>query len=553
MSTTLRILPLGGFDQVGANAVVYETPSDLILVDCGIAFPSNDYLGVQALAPNPRYIEERLEKFRGYVITHGHEDHIGALLYFRSIVPGPIYGTSLVRELLERRYQEREELLEGFIEIQPGTSIDFDSIKVEAIHITHSIPQSLAFSIEASHLRVIHTGDFKLDESPLSGIPSDMNRFEKLGALGVDLMVADSTNASRAGRTPSEHEVYDTILDIVATSERRVVLTTFPTNLERVKACIDAASSNNRLLIPLGRSAEKMVEIGIELGLLPESAPLANRHQLKSLEPDQQLILAAGCQGDPRSTMQRVAQREHPMLHLEAGDTFIYSARKIPGNERKIAEMYDALVEQGVQIIDERSRSVHTSGHAQHDELLELYNAVDPIIALPGLGSRALRQYHAELLLNHGRAPGDIVMLDNGLGADFKRLPNGDIEYRLTKQLDIPLDAIERSGRVIDDELLDERARLASEGVLSISAVFDSRFERAGDFTIETHGIHPDRLTVERQNMLRERLHDAVDSFPSSQGPKSRYSLERLMTRAAVNELRKFRLRPVILMHCKQL
>lgn len=549
MDDSLKILPLGGFDQVGANAVVYETKEDLILVDCGVAFPATDLLGVRALSPNPHYIESRLQKFRGYLITHGHEDHIGALLYWRDIVPGPIYGTPLVRELLSRRYEEREETLSDFVEIGPGRQIELGSISVEPIHITHSIPESMAFCIEANGLRVIHTGDFKLDQTPISKRPSDLTRLKELGQLGVDALIADSTNASRAGRTPSEAEVAKTLLEVVSNAKQRVVLTTFPTNLERVRSTFEAAMATGRTVIPLGRSAEKMVEIGQELAYLPSTLPVASRHDLSWIPHEEQLILAAGCQADPRSTMRKIAAKEHPKLVLDSGDLVVYSARKIPGNERNIAAMYDSLIEQGVEIVDERSACVHTSGHAQHEELLELYELIDPVLAVPGLGSRMLRQLHANLLMQNGWQPGDIVMLENGLGAQLSLDGDGQVNYRLTAPIETELCALESQGFKIDLSLLEERQRLATEGLISISVSLTDELERRGKVQLSDSGLHPERFTRDLENALCLRLERAIDSLPISQGPRTPHGIERVMLKAAASELRQAKLRPVILIH----
>ena len=547
MNNNLRILPLGGFDQVGANAVVYETDNDLILVDCGVAFPATDLLGVRALSPNPDYIKSRINKFRGYFITHGHEDHIGALIYWRQLIPGPIYATALVEELLVRRYEEREEELHNFNEIKAGVTLNIGDFDIEAVHMTHSIPESLAFSIEACGLRVMHTGDFKLDQTPISGRPTDLSRLREIGELGVDALIADSTNATRTGRTPSEAEVATALREVIAKARQRVVLTTFPTNLERVRSTIDAAIESGRVVVALGRSAEKMIEIGLELGYLPENAPLASRHELRDLPPEKQLVIAAGCQADPRSTMNRIAAKEHPILTLDSGDLLIYSARKIPGNERNIAAMYDALIEQGVEIIDERKACVHTSGHAQHDELLELYDLIKPALAIPGLGSRMLRQLHANLLMQHGREPGDIIMLENGLGADLIIRDDGDIDYRLTAPIATELCALESQGYRIDEDLLDERQRLALDGVLSISIVLDEALERTSDIQVADAGLHPERYSSALANSLRERLVRAVDSMPTSQGPKTPHAIRRVVLKAASSELRRAKLRPIIL------
>ena len=549
MNNTLKVLPLGGFDEVGANALIYETEHDLILVDCGIAFPATDLLGVRALSPNPQYILSRKEKFRGYLITHGHEDHIGALLYWRELIDGPIYGTALVRELLTRRYEEREQVLHNFNEIGPGSRLNLGDLGIEALHITHSIPESLAFSIEAAGMRVLHTGDFKLDPTPISKRPTELKRFQELGELGIDAMIADSTNASRSGRTPSESDVAKALLKVIGDAPQRVVLTTFPTNLERVRSTIDAAIACDRSVIPLGRSAEKMIEIGQDLGYLPEDAPLASRHDLSWLSPEKQLILAAGCQADPRSTMTRIASSQHPQLSLESGDTVIYSARKIPGNERNIAKMFDQLLEQGVDIVDERSACVHTSGHAQHDELLELYSLVQPTLAIPGLGSRMLRQLHANLLMDHGREPGDIVMLENGLGAVLSLDEKGEVDYRLTAPVSTELCALEGQGYKVDEALLDERQRLATDGILSISLSLSESLDRVGPVRIAEAGLHPERYDEVLEEAVVARLERAVDSFPTSKGPKTPHAIERLLVKAASSELRRARLRPLILVH----
>ena len=285
MDNNLRILPLGGFDQVGANAVVYETDNDFILVDCGVAFPATDLLGVRALSPNPDYIKSRIISFAA----------ISSPMVMRTISVPSSTGVSLspdqsmpqlwLKSCLRRRYEEREEELLDFNEIKAGVTLSIGDFDIEAIHVTHSIPESLAFSIEACGLRVMHTGDFKLDQTPISGRPTDLSRLREIGELGVDALIADSTNATRAGRTPSEAEVAETLREVIAKAQQRVVLTTFPTNLERVRSTIDAAIESGRMVVALGRSAEKMIEIGLELGYLPEDAPLASRHELQELGP----------------------------------------------------------------------------------------------------------------------------------------------------------------------------------------------------------------------------------------------------------------------------
>ena len=226
--------------------------------------------------------------------------------------------------------------------------------------------------------------------------------------------------------------------------------------------------------------------------------------------------------------MTRIAAQQHPLLSLDAGDTVIYSARKIPGNERNIAGMYDALIEQGVDIVDERSACVHTSGHAQHDELLELYDLTKPALAIPGLGSRMLRQLHANLLMEHGREPGDIVMLENGLGTELSITAEGEIDYRLTAPIATELCALESQGYRIDDELLDERQRLATEGVLSISVSLTEKLDRSGSIQLEEAGLHPERYHEDLEDALCERLERAIDSFPTSKGPRTPHSIERL-------------------------
>ncbi len=412
----LRLLALGGLGEIGRNLLTLEHGDDIVVVDCGLMFPEAEMLGVDLVIPDVSWLVERRDRVRGIVLTHGHEDHIGALPYVLPRLDVPVYGTDLALGLLRNKLREHRLLDSTTLRrVQPGDTVDLGSISVEWIHTTHSVPDACALALHTPLGVVVHSGDFKVDQAPVHGEPPDLARLARLGDEGVLLLLSDSTNADVEGMTPSESTVGPALRRLIDGATGRVLVATFASNISRLQQAIAAAEDAGRRCLVIGRSMVNNLRVAQELGFLTvEPGTLVSPRQAERI-PDRELcILCTGAQGEPLSALTRIASAEHPLVRLRPGDTVVLSANPIPGNEEAVHRTLNNLHRLGARVHRGSAQGVHTSGHAGREELRLLLTLCRPQHFLPVHGEYRHLAAHRELAVATGVAPGSAVAVDNG-------------------------------------------------------------------------------------------------------------------------------------------
>lgn len=468
----VKIAFLGGLNEVGKNMTLYECGDDMILVDCGLAFPEPDMLGVDLVIPDFTYVEENADKIRGIFITHGHEDHIGGLAYLLKRVNIPVYGTKLTIGLIENKLAEHKILdIAKLNVIKPKDKVKLGCFEVEAIHVNHSIPDALALAISSPAGLILQTGDFKIDTTPIDGDVMDLARIAKLGEKGVLCMLSDSTNAQRPGFTASEKTVGESFERLFQKADgKRLIVATFASNIHRVQQIIDVAKSVGRKVALSGRSLENVVETASRLGYLNVPEGILVSIDMVSRYPDDKLvIITTGSQGEPMSALYRMAFSEHRRVEIGSGDYVIISATPIPGNEKTVGKVVDELLKRGAEVVYEKMYDVHVSGHACQEELKLILSLAKPKFFIPVHGEQKHLRKHAQLAESMGIASGNIFIADNGR------------QVELTKRKMTVLENVQ-AGKVFVDgygvgdvgnAVIRERKRLAEDGLMIISAVIE--------------------------------------------------------------------------------
>ena len=416
MAQKLKIIPLGGLNEIGKNMTAYEYGRDIIVVDCGMGFPDDDMYGIDVVIPDVSYLVKNKSRLRGIFLTHGHEDHIGALPYIMDKLTAPIYTTRLTAGLVELKLQERG-LLEKtkIVTIEPGETVNAGNFRVEAIHVNHSIADSVAFAIRTPLGTVIQTGDFKIDVTPLQGEMTDLTRFGELGREGVLALLMDSTNVERPGWCSSESRVYERFDKLFKDCDKRIVITTFASNVDRIRQIIDLAARYKRKVGITGRSMENVVKLCIELGYMkvPDGV-LIDMKRIGSVPPNKLVIISTGSQGESMSALYRMAFSEHKQVDIGPGDRVIISASAIPGNETTITRVIDELFARGAEVVYERGTDLHVSGHACQEELKMMYALVKPKFFIPVHGERRMLHKSADMICAMGHDRKDVVIAENG-------------------------------------------------------------------------------------------------------------------------------------------
>ena len=412
----LKIIPLGGLSEIGKNMIVMEYGGDIIVIDVGLMFPEEEMLGIDLVIPDISYLMERRERIRGIVITHGHEDHIGALPFLLPQLNVPVYSTKLVQGLIQVKLKERK-ALEGtkLKVVSPGEQITLGKFGVEFYPVCHSIPDSVGLIIHTPVGIIVHSGDFKLDYTPVSGKPTDLSRLAQLGAQGVLLLLSDSTYAELPGYTPSEKVVGETLEHIMADAPGRVIVTTFSSLISRIQQVIDAAAKYQRRVFIVGRSMSDTVRMALELGYL--NAPdgiLGRLDEIRGMPHNKIVFITTGSQGEPTSALVRMANRDHRQVHIQRGDTIVISATPIPGNEAVVNRTVDNLFKQGAQVIYSKLAQVHVHGHGSQEELKLLLNLVKPRFFMPIHGEYRHLSLHAKLAQSVGIPKDNIFVLEDG-------------------------------------------------------------------------------------------------------------------------------------------
>ena len=465
VSGGVSMIPLGGLGEFGLNMMVYETEDDLIVIDTGFMLPNAKMPGVDLIFPDIHYIVERQEKIRGILLTHGHEDHIGALAYVLRQLDVPVYGTQLTLAIASGRLREYGVFGKAQLNpIAPGDTLELGDFTAEFIHVTHSIPDSVAIALRTPVGVIVHTGDFKFDMTPVDGKLSDLQTLARLGAEGVLMLASDSTNAERPGQTPSERSIYDTIDHIFQRTEQKLFLCTFSSSLHRIQQFIELANIHRRLIAVSGRSLLNNVRTASELGYLHLNPDyLIDARDVSMFQPHEVVILSTGSQGEPRSALALMALDNHPFLKVERGDTVVISARIIPGNEKGIGNVRNHLLRRGATVYHERNADVHVSGHGSSEDLKLMINLLQPKFFMPMHGEYQNLIRHAELAESVG------IPSDN-----IKVAEDGELIH-LTPETCEVFGREGRSGRVLvdgkpeielEDIVLRDRIQLSEEGIL---------------------------------------------------------------------------------------
>ena len=465
VSGGVSMIPLGGLGEFGLNMMVYETEDDLIVIDTGFMLPNAKMPGVDLIFPDIHYIVERQEKIRGILLTHGHEDHIGALAYVLRQLDVPVYGTQLTLAIASGRLREYGVFGKAQLNpIAPGDTLELGDFTAEFIHVTHSIPDSVAIALRTPVGVIVHTGDFKFDMTPVDGKLSDLQTLARLGAEGVLMLASDSTNAERPGQTPSERSIYDTIDHIFQRTEQKLFLCTFSSSLHRIQQFIELANIHRRLIAVSGRSLLNNVRTASELGYLHLNPDyLIDARDVSMFQPHEVVILSTGSQGEPRSALALMALDNHPFLKVERGDTVVISARIIPGNEKGIGNVRNHLLRRGATVYHERNADVHVSGHGASEDLKLMINLLQPKFFMPMHGEYQNLIRHAELAESVG------IPSDN-----IKVAEDGELIHLTSETCEV-FGREGRSGRVLvdgkpeielEDIVLRDRIQLSEEGIL---------------------------------------------------------------------------------------
>jgi ribonuclease J len=510
----LVFVALGGLGEIGMNVALYgfgpPRRRKWLMVDCGLAFADAEKAGIEIILPDLAFVDKIKRDLVGLIITHAHEDHIGAVADLWPRFRCPVFATPFATALLAARLEGITDAPEITISsVKQGERITLDPFDVEFIPVAHSIPESCALAIRTPYGAIVHTGDWKIDPEPGLGLPTDAARLKEIGNEGVLALVCDSTNILRDGVSPSEAEVALALKEVIGAASNRVVVTTFASNVARIRAVALAAKAAGRKVVLLGRAMERVVNVARENGFLDGVEPFLSGEAYGSLGREEIVVLATGSQGEPRAAMARIAVDDHPIAKLAAGDTVIFSSRTIPGNEREVGRIVNNLIGQGVEVVTDRTALVHASGHPRRGEVAKLYEWVQPKIVVPAHGEALHLAEHALFAEERGIATvvkarnGDMVALAPGAPAIIDEVPHGQIAR--DGSILVPLEA----------DSIKARQRLAFGGIVTIALAIDRKGEMAGVPDVVLTGL-PERTEAgaSLDEVVDAALFQTFDSLP---------------------------------------
>ncbi len=506
----LKIIPLGGMGEIGKNITVIEYKNDIILVDCGMTFPEDEMLGIDIVIPDVTYLFKNKDKIRGLVITHGHEDHIGAIPYVLKRLDIPIYGTKLTLGLVETKFREHKLSDVNLNIVKHGDNVELGCFNVEFIRTGHSIPDASALAITTPVGVILHTGDFKIDYTPINGDVIDLNRFAELGNKGILLLMADSTNAERPGSTMSEKTVGNTFKDIFKDHPGRILVATFASNVHRIQQIINAAEENGRKVALSGRSMLNTMGVAMELGYLNIGKDtLIDIKDIDKYPSNQITLITTGSQGEPMSALTRISSSEHRKIQLEPDDLVIISASPIPGNEKTVSKVINNLVERGTEVIYESLADVHVSGHACQEELKLIHTLVKPKYFIPVHGEYKHLKKHAEIAKSLGMSEDNIFIMENGGSLEFTK-------DSVNRGSNVPSGNILVDGLGIGDVgniVLRDRKHLSEDGLIVVVLTISKKDGKvvAGPDIISRGFVYvreSENLIEEVRNVVRNVLED---------------------------------------------
>ncbi len=522
----LRVTPLGGLGDVGRNMTVFEYADRLLIVDCGVLFPEEHHPGVDLILPDFESIRDRLDRVEALVLTHGHEDHIGATPYLlRERGDIPLVGSKLTLALLRSKLQEHRLKETVQHQVVEGDTMSFGPFELEFVAVNHSIPDALAVAIRTPAGMVLHTGDFKMDQLPLDGRITDLRAFARLGEEGVDLFMVDSTNAEVPGFTTSEGEIGPVIDRVFQRSQGRIIVACFASHVHRVQQVLDAAVAHKRKVAYVGRSMIRNMNVARELGYLNVPADtLVDSKEIDTFAPERTVLISTGSQGEPLSALSRIAQRTHNFVHLEEGDTVVLASSLIPGNENAVYRVINGLSRWGAHVVHKGNALVHVSGHASAGELLYCYNIVRPRNVLPVHGEIRHLQANAALARATGISSEHVVVAEDGMAID---LMDGKIEVAGK----VPVGYVYVDGQSVGDiteVLLKDRRILGEEGFISVIVVVDMGQGKVfGAPEIHARGFAEDDSVFDQ---IKQPIVDALTAA-MAEGTDDTYQLQQTVRR----------------------
>lgn len=502
----LRVIPLGGLDGIGKNMTVLELGNDMLVIDAGLMFPDDDHPGIDLILPDYSYILQRKEKLRGIIITHGHEDHTGALPYLLKDLgtPVPVLGTKLTLGIIAGKLEEHRIKKPKLREIKPGGHVNLGMFGLDFFAVNHSIPDGVAVYVRTPVGSVLHTGDFKLDQTPIDGRFTDYAGLARAAKQGVTLLMSDSTGAESPGHTPSEAEVGASLRTIFASAEQRIIVASFASHVHRVQQVCDAAVACGRKVVVTGRSMVNITKIARELGYLHiKDDDIVDAYAMGDLPADKVVVLCTGSQGEPLSALARIANGEHKTVKIEAGDTVVISATPVPGNEKAVSRVMNRLYKAGATVVHKGIARVHVSGHAAAEELKLMLNLVKPQYVMPVHGEMRHLHAHRDLAQAVGIPDENIFVLDNG---DCLEIDESGVH--LGQQ--VTSGVVYVDGLTVGDlsqVVLRDRQLLSSDGFALIVVAIDSRTGAvAGEVELVTRGLVLGSDTAEALNAVRGRV-----------------------------------------------
>ena len=511
----LLFAPLGGIGEIGMNLSIYGFGDgrrrQWLIVDCGVSFAAEEHLpGVDLILPDIRFLIEERRNIVGLALTHAHEDHMGALIDLWPRLNVPLYATPFAAALFEARRSSEPGAPKIPVNVVPlGGRVTLGPFTIDFINVAHSIPESNALAIRTPLGTVLHTGDWKIDPTPLIGAPTDQARLTALGDEGVLALVGDSTNAVREGRSPSEADVAKTLADLIRTAPARVAVTTFASHVGRIRAVADAARAAEREVVLVGRAMERVAQVARETGYLDGVQDFRSAESYGYLPPDKVLALCTGSQGEPRAALARIAEDEHPEITLTRGDRVIFSSRTIPGNEKAVSRVINGLVTQGIEVITDKSHLVHVSGHPRRAELLDMMGWVRPKILIPAHGEALHLAEHAKLA--RGAGIPEVLLCRNG---DLVRLAPGPAEI-----IDeVPAGRVYKDGALLIDAegpTVAARRRLSFAGIVTVALALSEKGVLVADPEIELIGVPPtDAGGRPMHEITRDAVEEAFETLP---------------------------------------
>jgi len=509
---TLRIIPLGGLGEVGKNMTIYEYKNQILIVDAGMMFPDNDMIGIDYIIPDFNYVRQNADKVVGIVVTHGHEDHVGAIGHLLEDVNAPIYATPLTLGLIQNKLTRNFKKEPTMIKVHAGETVRIGSFKVDFFHVSHSVPDAVGLGIDTPAGLVVHTGDYKFDHTPVDNFPTDYAKLAEFARRGAMALLADSTNAERPGWTPSERVIDAAFDKVFHEAKGRIIVATFASLISRMQQVIDTAEKYGRKVAFVGLSMTENARIAKELGYIQYDdetvLPLEN---VLNMKDDKVVLLVTGSQGEPTSILGRLANGTNRRFDIKEGDTVVLSSHPIPGNEELVYRAINRLMERGADVIYEAIAPVHVSGHASQEEIKLLLHLVKPKYLIPVHGETRMLKQHKKLALSVGMEESQIALVENGRVIEFKngkmklgeRIPGGYVFVDGTGVGDV------------DRDIMRERELLSQDGVVLLNLILDKKTGVYKDTEIISRGFMSQDESVDLFDNLKKRA-EKLAQYPSS-------------------------------------